>query len=368
MNTDQNFPIITYSLNATSFENGLIHGESFKEGIRELSQIRRNLLIEKNPDLEKHLENLSDHQLKITQNFSTDLYDELRGISQGSGVSLQDLVILNNYTDFRDINLNDEGCSTIQVIGKDFSISGQTWDMHRSAKNYVCLINIPGNDEVPGQLYFSLVGCLGMMGISSKGLLVGVNNLNTKNAHASLIWPALIRKSLSQSTTYSELVKCISSAPVTSGHNYLISSKSNGSMWEISPKVVEKVSEIDTCKPDGDFIFHTNHCIGEKISKFENKTSISSTTHDRYNILLKNASKIQSSNDMENLLHGHENFPKSICGHFENNSQDPSSTCGGGYINFLENDIYFWRGCSEYDKNFKSFRFKLNNNSFQKVS
>ena len=32
-------------------------------------------------------------------------------------------------------------------------------------------------------------------------LLIGVNNLNTKNAHASLIWPILIRKSLMQAAT-----------------------------------------------------------------------------------------------------------------------------------------------------------------------
>ena len=370
MYTDQNFPIITYSLNATPFENGFAHGQKFKTGIQELSKIRKKLLLEKNPALENHLEELSNLQLDITHQFTPEICDELKGIAKGAEISLVDIVILNNYTDFRDINLGDEGCSTIHVAGNEYSISGQTWDMHKSAKNYVCLINIPGNEVNQGQIYFSLVGCVGMMGINSNNLLVGVNNLNTKNAHASLIWPALIRKSLSESKTYEELVSCISQAPVTSGHNYLISSPVNGSMWEVSPTAVEMVCSLDRNELANNktYIFHTNHCISDELAKLENKNSLSSTSHERYHILTKKAPCIKTSLEMKSLLHGHENYPKSICSHFENNSQDPSSTCGGGFINFLENDIYFWRGCSEYDHNFISYRFKINNFSFQKVS
>ena len=72
-------------------------------------------------------------------------------------------------------------------MNNDNSISGQTWDMHGSAKNYISLIEIPETNNSPAQIYLSLVGCIGMMGVSSHNLLVGVNNLNTKNATASLI-------------------------------------------------------------------------------------------------------------------------------------------------------------------------------------
>ncbi len=368
MHTDQNFPIITYKNDENDFQHGIYHGESFRDGIQELAAIRRNLLLEKNPSIEEHLHDLSMQQWTITSQYAPDITDEMKGICEGANITIDDIVILNNYTDFRDINLPDEGCSTVHVITPDESISGQTWDMHSSAKKYVCLIDIPGEENLPGQLYFSLVGCVGMMGIKTNNLLVGVNNLNTTNALASLIWPALIRKSLGNANNYDELVNAIKNAPVTSGHNYLISSLENGSMWEVSPKVVENVSNLDTTKKGHQCIFHTNHCLGESISKYENLKSLSSTTKERYDILRKSSSEIKSSNDLEKLLHGHDNYPKSICGHFTNNSQDPSATCGGGYFNFSKEDIYFWRGCPVYDKNFKSIRYKKYNNSFQKVS
>jgi isopenicillin-N N-acyltransferase like protein len=366
MRTDQNFPVITYSTNKSNHENGLMHGETFKKGIRELAEIRKDLLLKKNPMLKPYIKDLALEQLSCSRKYSPEITDELEGIAKGAGLTIEEIVLLNNYTDFRDINLEDEGCSTIQIITKENSISGQTWDMHSSAKKYVCLINIPGTEDTPGQIYFSLVGCLGMMGINTKNLLVGVNNLNTINAHASLIWPILIRKSLKDSKNYDELEKIISSAPVTSGHNYLISSPEKGSMWEVSPEISEKVSF--TQSPQSNYVYHTNHCLGTKSSLIENPTSVSSTTHSRYEILKNRVPHIKTSEDMKELLHGHENYPKSICGHFKNNSDDPSATCGGGYMNFTKNEIFFWRGCSKYDDNYKSLNFKIDGNSFKKIN
>ena len=111
--------------------------------------------------------------------------------------------------------------------------------MHQSAKKYVSVIKIDASTNQPAQLIFSLVGCVGMMGFNSHDLMIGVNNLNTKNARASIIWPILVRKAL-LSRTYQQLETTISRAPVTSGHNYQISSPDHGSQWEVTPIVKEK--------------------------------------------------------------------------------------------------------------------------------
>ena len=367
MHSDQNFPIIDYDTNISNYHNGLIHGETFKDSIAELSKIRKELLLAKNPSLKNNLQHLSQKQMIESERFSKDLTDEIKGISIGSGIPIHDIVILNNYTDFRDITLPDEGCSTIHVKNYSNSICGQTWDMHQSAKNYVCLINIPGSDQKAGQLYFSLVGCLGMMGVSTRKLLIGVNNLNTKNARASLIWPILIRKSLMQAANFSELQHIVENAPVTSGHNYLLSSEKNGAMWEITPQGAEQVSSMSD-ETNVNFIVHTNHCLGKKTKDYENPISINSTTHVRYDLLLKGAAHIKNTQDMKSLLHSHENYPKSICNHFQSGENDPSATCGGGVYNLTNEELFFWRGCVKFDQNYKSYNFKIKNNCFKKVS
>ena len=140
----------------------------------------------------------------------------MKGIAKGAEVSLEDIVILNNYTDFRDIPLPDEGCSTLHVRNEaDEALVGQTWDMHKSAKNYVCIINVPKTNSNPAQVLFSLVGCVGMMGFNSNDLMVAVNNINTQGAVPALIWPVLVRHSLTYSSNFEELRKNITEAPVS---------------------------------------------------------------------------------------------------------------------------------------------------------
>ena len=302
-------------------------------------------------------------QFDESKKFDASLTDELIGLSEGASIPIEDIVLLNNYTDFRDIQLTDEGCSTVQIKTENVSISGQTWDMHSSAKNYVCLINIPGTEDTPGQLYFSLVGCLGMMGINTNNLLLGVNNLNTQNAKASLIWPVLIRHAINNAKTFPQLERIVSNAPVTSGHNYLLSSIDEGSMWEVSPVKAEKVASIK--KGQSNRMYHTNHCLGEVNKSIEVANAISSTTHPRFNLLKEKIETIDSKETLIDLFHSHTNFPKSICGHYENNAQDPSATCGGGVLILTTPRYIFGEAVLFMTKTLKTTTLKIY--SFYKV-
>lgn len=353
--TDCQFPIIHYEDPNQFQKNGENHGEHFRDQINELFQIRRKLLLEKNYSLKNKLKELALIQFQESKRYSPDISNELEGISRGAKLNIDEIVLLNNYTDFRDILLPDEGCSTIQSISREDSICGQTWDMHRSAKKYVSVIKIDGNENTSAQLIFSLVGCVGMMGFNANNLMIGVNNLNTMNAKASLIWPVLIRNSL-LSTSYQQLEQVINEAPVTSGHNYQISSSTQGAQWEVTPVVKEKVYEISKNNPT---IFHTNHCLGEKTKTQEDTISSNSTTKIRFETLKKYQDKTLDFEQAHKLLTGHEGYPKSICSHFESNTQDPSTTCGGSLGSFKHNKFKFWRGCQEYDQNYIAYNFKL---------
>lgn len=356
---DLNFPYIKYPPGKSHKEWGIMHGEQFAAPIKELCKIRKELMLKKNPALEPELDRLARSQFDVSREFSPDLCAELQGISIGAKISLTDIIILNNYTDFRDIELPEEGCSSGHLQRNGKISAGQTWDMHQSAKNFVCVLHLFENGQ--DVLLFSLVGCLGMMGINSNNNLVGVNNINTKRAKAGLIWPILVRAMLSEKNLQ-DMRSVLIKAPVTSGHNYLLSSPYGSEHWETSPRVSEKVSELSQDQ-DG-FIFHTNHCLGPKNSAIESKDSISSTTFNRFEILEKNQDSIS---DLNKLFKDHEGYPKSICSHFESGVQDPSMTCGGAVADYSNHKYNFWRGCPVYDKNFVEYEFILEKNHFKKV-
>jgi isopenicillin-N N-acyltransferase-like protein len=356
---DLNFPYIKYPHGKTHKEWGILHGEQFAGPIKDLCHIRKDLMLKKNPALEPDLDRLAKAQFEVSREFSPNLCAELQGISIGAKVSMTDIIILNNYTDFRDIQLPEEGCSSAHLQRNGKISAGQTWDMHQTAKNFVCVLHLFENGQ--DNLLFSLVGCLGLMGISSNNCLVGVNNINTKNAKAGLIWPILVRAMLNEKNL-SDMRSVLQKAPVTSGHNYLLSSKEGAEHWETSPRYSEKVSELSA--GEDRFIFHTNHCLGPQNSSLEIKESISSTTFNRFNILEEKKDSIM---DLNKIFKDHEGYPKSICSHFESGAQDPSMTCGGAVADYSENKYTLWRGCPEHDKNFMEYEFILEKTHFKKV-
>ena len=126
MNTDCGFPIIEYEKGKSFREWGHKHGETYRTAIRELYEIRRELMLAKNPALVKSIIPLADEQLVATRAFAPDITEELEGIAEGAGLTPDEIVILNNYTDFRDIEMPEEGCSTVHVSQAGQVYSGQT--------------------------------------------------------------------------------------------------------------------------------------------------------------------------------------------------------------------------------------------------
>ena len=114
--TDVGFPIITYDRNQTPLQWGRQHGESYRTAIHELAEIRRDLMREKNPALDhSHIERLADEQWQASEKFNAALMEEMQGIADGADISKSNLIILNNYTDFRDIQVDDQGLSLIHI-------------------------------------------------------------------------------------------------------------------------------------------------------------------------------------------------------------------------------------------------------------
>lgn len=355
--TDMNFPIITYNPQSSPRQWGEHHGESQRHGIQELVSIRRHLLQEKNRQLTPDwIERLAQEQWQSSRRYDTALCDEIEGIAAGANLSLTDLVILNNYTDFRDLNVPDQGCSVVYIQRNQQRVAGQTWDMHGSAKNYVCVIEIPERDGTPAQKLFSVVGCVGMMGFNSRRVMVGVNNINTDGARPGVIWPMLIRRMLRQATL-PQLQQTLIQTDVTSGHTYLLASDQGAEFWEVMPGLAECVGQL-TPEAVG-HLFHTNHCLGNLAKKRELTKSLSSTTHKRFELIEKKIGQVAGVHALYDLLNDHENYPMSICSHFQTNTIDPSFTCGGAAGDLDSGQLFFWRGDALLDANFRLHRFQL---------
>ena len=77
--TDCKFPIIDMR-NVPKFDWGLDHGKRFSNEIKELSQIRRELMIKKNPSLKDKISSLALEQLEVSKKYQPDLFLEFENI------------------------------------------------------------------------------------------------------------------------------------------------------------------------------------------------------------------------------------------------------------------------------------------------
>ena len=271
----------------TPQEMGRQHGAAYLKEIQELTEDRLQLSSSKiwtDRELPRQeVLALGRACLPYHETYAPDLMDELRGMSQVTGLGLAELVILNGFTDFIDTVYGlDSGADTevktlmtqetpvmaaqpalddctafmispeATVAGKGFL--GQTWDMHETATPYVILLR-----GKPAQglsfLTLTITGCIGMIGLNEAGVALGVNNLVAADGQVGVTWPFVIRKALAQDNV-DDALACITETRLAGGHNYLVMD-ATGRGYNVEAMAGRyHVKEVTTGA-----LVHTNHCL-----------------------------------------------------------------------------------------------------------
>ena len=317
----------------TAAARGEAHGALFRAEIRELARIRTELcLVRGSFGDEATLRRVAAAHLPVLEAFDADLHAELCGIARAAEVDPTDVVILNHYTDLRDVppsaldGAPDDpgGCTAIYTDGLYGPILGQTWDMHGTAAPFVRLMRFDPPDG-PEVLCFSLTGCVGMAGISGTGVAVTINNLASTDGQVGVVWPALVRRMLACPDAAAARDLLLATR-LSSGHHYMIAD--GREFFGIECSARRKVVTQRGAKAS---FLHTNHCFDPSLRRVE-KVPAASTTFRRMDLATTLFAQMRPKTleDLWALLGSHEGYPRSICSHVDDVSGDPSAsrTCG----------------------------------------
>lgn len=209
--------------------------------------------------------------LEHHRRYAPEVYEEFCGIAEGAGLSLGMLMICNGLTDIADAVVRQAkvagqadvgGCSAWMAAPdatKDgVVLAGQTWDMHKSAQQYVVVFRRRPKDG-PATLGITTVGCLCLAGINEAGIAIGNNNLQPDDAGQGVMYLAMITHALAQNSL-AAAVNAITAPRRCSGHNYYLAA-ADGSLVN-----VETTAEaFEVVEPAGSFYVHTNHYLTEKL-------------------------------------------------------------------------------------------------------
>ena len=307
---------------ASPREWGRIHGESFRHEIGALADIRVYLTQQVGGfGSDDQVLRVAEAHLPILEAYDRELYDELCGIAEGAGTSAARVVVLNHYTDLRDLDPSsvpgsipgsgsdaDGGCSIVYAKTAAGPVLAQTWDMHATAIPYTMMLRVPESASGPEAWLLTLTGCLGMCGLSRRGLAIAINNLHSVDARVGVMWPALVRRAL-RAPGAAEARDLILESPVGSGHHYFVADASSAHGIETSGRLREIVYS-----GDGDSFVHTNHCTSAVVAA-ASRIPAASSTRERYDTLGRQVREqpIESALDAWDRLGDQEGYPKSVC-------------------------------------------------------
>jgi len=364
----------------SSREWGQIHGESFRTEIKALSAIRIYLCTKVGgfKSAEQVLVAARAH-LPGLETYDHALHAELLGIAEGAGVSPEEIVVANHYTDLRDLDpdpsrwqpapthdvpgatqvghgaddhgLGGDGCSVLWSESPTGRILAQTWDMHATAIPYVMVLRVPESLAGPAATLLTVTGCLGMAGMNAAHVGIAINNLFSTDATLGVVWPAMVRRALRERDAVAAR-ETIATSPIGSGHHYFVADRTNAFAIETSG------TRRKTVFAGGRAYCHTNHCVDPEIAALS-KVPVTSTTHDRMSWLEADLARAQvrDLDDAWRRLGSVDGWPRSICTNMSTpESPHGAATCGAIAMNVDTGELWAQQG---FIHNVSAERWKL---------
>jgi isopenicillin-N N-acyltransferase-like protein len=354
-------------------EWGRIHGESFRGEIKALAAIRVYLCTKVGgfKTVDQVIAAARAH-LPVLERYHAGLSAELLGIAEGAGVSPEEIVVANHYTDLRDLDpdpaswvpapthdapevmgkhagaegLGGDGCSVFYAETPTGKIVAQTWDMHATAIPYVMVLRVPESADGPASTLLTVTGCLGMAGMNSARVGIAINNLFSTDATLGVVWPAVVRRALHQPHAHGAR-DVVMGSPIGSGHHYFVADRTCAYSIEASGTRRKVVWHHDLAIAGQRSVFiHTNHSLDKDVEA-RSKVPTTSTTYDRMNALVGSLGReaVTDLDDAWQRLGSEDGWPRSVCTNMATpESPHGAATCGAIAMNLDSGELYAQQG------------------------
>jgi len=197
-------------------------------------------------------------------------FEELTGVAEGAGMTVEQILALNGLTDLRDLlswgDLPEAaedafgGCTAFiaqgDVTADERLLCAQTWDLATDNLPYVLAVHRRPSAG-PETWSLTTVGCLSLIGLNAHGIAVGTTNIRTLDTRPGVTYLSLIHKALGQ-RDLEAAVAAIADAPRAGAHFYFVADGEGRAVaLECSAR---RHTRVDV---ERGFYGHTNHCLVE---------------------------------------------------------------------------------------------------------
>lgn len=316
-------------LDGTPFDQGRQHGLALREQIAHNLDVYYDRLLQ-----EGHLaaDDARARAAQLAARLDGHAYLEaIRGVAEGSGFDLADLVVLNlryellyyQYTVYP-VTASPDGCTSFAVLPQASAnghlLLGENWDWIPEVKGAVLHTLEPDGLETLSFTEAGIVG--GKIGLNSAGLGLAINGLlSTSDDWSRGVMPFHVRCfEILRQRTFAEAVAVVAGQPRACSANFLIAQTPDQALdLEAAPDALGEIGPSAACS-----IVHTNHFLNpSQLGIAEPDAERRPHSQNRLARIreLLDARAPVSVGDMEAILRDHDDYPDSLCRH--ENRVDP---------------------------------------------
>jgi len=251
------------------------------------------------------------------EGYAPHLLEEMRGIADGAGVSLDEVLALNCRTEILSmgtISLRDE-CTAVfvapEATADGHTLVAQNWDWSNVLRGGTVLLRV----EQPGWptvLTVTEAGMVGKIGLNSASVGVVTNFVRHDHRRVGVPFHLILREALNASRLGLAVAAVYRDVRADSGNYMLAHADGEAIDLEATP------SDVGFLHPQDGLLVHTNHFVTPRLQAGDVGIALSDHTLLRYGraIRLLRAQVGQITVEtLKDVFRDHFNHPKSICRH-----------------------------------------------------
>ncbi len=329
MASKDKFPYICCE--GSPYEIGVAHGKQGKEYIQTSIDCYRSMFLDYSGIDWETARRYAHTFIPAIEKYDPDIMEEIRGIADGSGFHLDEILALNVRSEIvlqgsQVKAILDGGCTSCAFMPYKTEsgdvLLAQNWDWKEIAQGALIILEIH-QQEKPDILMVTEAGIVGKIGFNSAGIGVCLNALGSDQRWNGETVPLHIAlRGVLNSLTLSDAIGNAGRTPLACCANFMMAGASGQVITvEIGP------GEIDVIYPEKGYVTHTNHFYGPRTAHIRDTGRIAlPDTYlrlGRINDLLRAlGEKKVTVDDIQNILRDHLGSPDSICRHNDLNEPE----------------------------------------------
>lgn len=255
-------------LNGSAYNRGLQHGTILKNEIAEVfAKWKLNIrsAVKGDPDSTLKAFRNSTNFIPFTEKYVPDIIKELKGITDGSGQTFEDVFAFQLVDEFwvyldKQFNSANHHCSGIGVsaTANHPAYIAQNMDLENYMHGFQVLFHIEDTEREPEQYILSCAGLVALNGMNGNGIGLCMNTLMELQAATDGLPVAFIVRGVLSKHNGKEALNFLKTVKHASGQNYILGIRDSVYDFEASSN---QVIRFLPKAGENYIVYHTNHAL-----------------------------------------------------------------------------------------------------------